>query len=220
VKTRQSKFGIIGRLFSADPPLWAGWLLLSRIATKLKSRYIGALFHAPGLYLGPGSLVLGAKFIRFGSNIYIHGHLWLEAVTQYRDQRFTPRIEIGDGVALSEDVHISCIERVSIGSHVLVGSHVYISDHGHGLYNGAVQSHPDEPPAHRPLGGGGPVEIGENVWIGDNVVIVGPISIGRGSIIGANSVLRASVPDQTIVAGVPARVVRRFNPSTGQWERS
>jgi acetyltransferase-like isoleucine patch superfamily enzyme len=219
VKPPRRKLGRIGQRFSADPFLWAGWLLLGRISTKLKSRYFGWLFHAPGLHLGPGCKVRGAKFIHFGSNVYVHGNLWLEAVTCNRDQRFAPRIEIADEVAFSEGVHISCIDRISIGRHVLIGSHAYISDHSHGQYNGSSQSHPDEPPAYRPLGGGGPVEIGENVWIGDNVVIVGPISIGRGSIIGANSVVRATVPDHTIVAGAPARVIKRFNAPAGRWEK-
>jgi acetyltransferase-like isoleucine patch superfamily enzyme len=219
VKTHWGKLDTLDRLFSADPFPWAGWLLLRGISTKLKSRYIGWLFQAPGLHLGPGSIVRGVKHVHFGSNIYVHGHLWLEAVTRYRDQCFAPRIEIGDEVAFSEGVHISCIERISLGNRVLIGSRVYISDHSHGLYKGAIQSHPDEPPARRPLGAGGPVDIGENVWIGDNAVIVGPISIGRGSIIGANSVVRANVPDRTMVAGAPARVIKHFNGLRSQWER-
>lgn len=204
---------------ASDPPLWAAWLLLGRAIHKVKSFVIGSLLGAPGLYLGPGCVIKGSRFIRFGSRVYAQGHLWIEAVTAYQEQRFSPRIEIGDAVAFSEGVHISCIEHVSIGSGVLIGSHVHISDHNHGSYHGSEQSHPDEPPALRRLGGGGPVSIGEHVWIGDNVVIVGPVSIGRGSIVGANSVVRANVPDYTMVAGVPARAIRRFDMTTGNWER-
>lgn len=61
--------------------------------------------------------------------------------------------------------------------------------------------------------------IHEDVWIGDNVVIVGPVSIGRGSIIGANSVVRRDIPDRTIAAGAPARAIKKFNDATGQWEK-
>ena len=61
--------------------------------------------------------------------------------------------------------------------------------------------------------------IQDNVWIGDNVVIVGPVTIGRGSIIGANSVVRGDIPDRTIAAGAPARAIKKFNDATGQWER-
>ena len=207
------------RSLVADPLPWSAWLLAARLCSKIKSRCLGHLFRAPGLYLGPQCTVRGSNFIRFGSNVYVHGRLWIEAISHYRGQRFDPLIEIGDDVGFSEGVHISCIDHISIGDGALIGSHVYISDHNHGSYRGLVQSHPDELPAHRQLGGGGPVEIGKSVLIGDNVVIVGPISIGRGSIIGANSVVRSNIPEQAMAVGTPARVVRLFNASIGKWER-
>jgi acetyltransferase-like isoleucine patch superfamily enzyme len=103
---------------------------------------------------------------------------------------FDPQIIIGDHVCFSDGVHISSIASISIGSHTLFGSRIYVSDHNHGIYRGDTQSSPDEAPAHRLLGGGGPVVIGANVWIGDNSVIIGPATIGKGAIVGANSVVR------------------------------
>jgi acetyltransferase-like isoleucine patch superfamily enzyme len=207
------------RRLSAEPLLWGGWNLFTVVARKLKSKFLSWIFHAPGLYLGPGCIIRGSKCIAFGSGIYIHGHLWLEAIESYRDQWLTPRIEIGDETSFSENVHISCIERIVIGRHVLFGSGVYISDHGHGVYNGAMQSHPAEPPIRRMLGGGGPVTIGDNVWLGDHVVVVGPVTIGPGAIVGANSVVRGDVPANTIVVGSPARAIKKFNEAVSQWEK-
>src|SRR5882757_10488559 len=63
-------------------------------------------------------------------------------------------------------------------------------------------------PPNENWGGGGVVEIGDHVWIGDNAVIVGPITIGRGSIVGANSVVRADGPEFTMVGGIPARALK------------
>jgi len=217
VEPRRNPPGRLRHLLIADRPIWAAWILLGRVISKVKSSFAAYLLRAPGLHLGPGCVVRGSNFIRFGSNVYAHGHLWVEAVSDYRGQRFSPHIEIADEVSFSEGVHISCIERITIGKRVLFGSRVYLSDHNHGLYKGPMQSSPDEPPTERQLGGGGPVEIGENAWIGDNVVIVGPISIGRGSIIGANSVVRADVPDYTMAAGVPAKALRRFDAPSGLW---
>jgi len=199
---------------------WLAWLLPGFIWSKFRDICRAHLLNAQKLRLGPGCVIRGSRFLHFGNNVYAHGHLWLEAVGAYRDQRFSPRIVIGDNVAFSEGVHISCIEEILIGSHVLFGSHVYVSDHNHGLYSGPVQSHAEEPPAHRRLGGGGPVDIGDNVWIGDNVVIVGPVSIGVGSIIGANSVVKRNIPPRTIAAGIPAKIIKRFDGETGQWERA
>ena len=219
MNTSSQPIGRIKRSLIADPIPWAFWLLIRRTLSKAKSIYLGWLFHAEGLYLGPGSKVSGSRFIRFGVNVYARGYLWLEALPVYRDQRFQPLIVIGDDVSISERVHISCIEGIQIGKRVLIGSGAYIGDHHHGTYSGTQQSHPDTPPASRLLGGGGPVIISDDVWICDNVVIVGPVSIGRGSIIGANSVVRRDIPDQTMVGGVPARAIKCFNEATSQWEK-
>lgn len=175
---------------------------------------------ASGLRLGPGCRIVGARHISFGRGVFVERNLWLEAVTSYRSQRFDPRITIGDYVCFSDAVHISAISSITIGRHTLFGSKIYVSDHNHGIYRGELQSHPDEPPAHRLLGGGGPVVIGENVWIGDNSVIVGPASIGNGAIIGANSVVRGPVASNTIVAGAPAKPIKVFNPATRSWDRA
>jgi len=117
-------------------------------------------------------------------------------------------------------VHISAIASIAIGNHCLFGSRIYVSDHNHGSYRGEQQSSPEEPPIHRLLGGGGPVVIGENVWIGDNSVIIGPATIGRGAIVGANSVVRGVVPSNTMVAGTPAKPIKIFNSKTGSWDKA
>ena len=175
---------------------------------------------APDLYLGPGCRVFGGRHISFGKGIYAERNLWLQAVTSYRAQRFQPQIAIGDEVCFSDGVHISSIASITIGSRCLFGSRIYVSDHNHGIYSGEPQSSPGEPPSDRRLGGGGPVVIGENVWVGDNSVIIGPATIGDGAIVGANSVVRGLVPAKTIVAGAPARPVKIFNSKTGTWDRA
>ena len=192
-------------------------LAYKALITKLRSRIISSLLRAPGIYVGPGCALRGTSFIKFGSDIYVHGHLWLEAVVTYQSQRFAPQIYIGDRVSFSEGVHISSIEKIVIGNDVLFGSHVYVSDHNHGIYKGDAQSHPDESPSKRALGGGGSVQFGENAWIGDNAVIVGPVTIGRGAVVGANAVVRADVPAFTMVGGVPAKPLRRFDTKKRQW---
>lgn len=209
----------IGGLFGADRFLWAVGLILGRGFTKSKSIFYGWVLGTSDLHLGPGSIVRGTKYIRFGARFYAHGHVWIEAVSSYGEQRFSPRIEFGEDVSMSDAVHITCIDRISIAKGTLLGSRVYISDHQHGVYKGNRQSSPFEIPTQRKLGGGGPVSIGENCWIGDNVVIVGPISIGSGAIIGANSVVRNDIPDNTMVAGAPARPIKRFDLASGEWIR-
>lgn len=207
-------------VFRDNPVGTAVPLVVGRLWHKTKSALMGSFLGAHRLYLGPGCRVIGGKHIAFGRGIFIERNLWLEAVTVYRSQRFDPKITIGDYVCFSDGVHISAILSIAIGKHTLFGSRIYVSDHNHGAYRGEIPSRPDEPPAHRALGGGGPVVIGENVWVGDNSVIIGPATIGSGAIIGANSVVRGIVPTNTMVAGAPAKPIKAFNFKTGTWDKA
>lgn len=207
------------RRFEEDPFPWAVFLLLTRLSHQVKSMVLSVLFQAPKLYLGPRCVVRGLRHMQIGANFSAHGTLWLEAVATYQNQQFAPRIVIGPHVSVSEGVHITCIERIEIKGHVLVGSRVYISDHNHGIYKGDIQSSAFESPALRGLGGGGPVLIGENVWIGDNAILVGPLVIADGTVIGANSIVRHNTDPGTMVAGSPAKAIKRFNIRLGTWER-
>lgn len=175
------------------------------------------IFEAPAAYFGPRCVVRGSNRIAFGRKFYAHSDLWLEAVTRYRDQQFSPTIKIGENVSLSKGVHVTCVQSIILGNGVLIGSGVYISDHQHGVYKGGTQSHPSQPPAERLLGGGGDVVIGDNVWIGDNVIILGPVSIGSGAVLAANAVITRDVSSNTIVAGIPAKPIKRFDERLSSW---
>lgn len=102
--------------------------------------------------------------------------------------------------------HITAINEVSIGDDVLCGANVLISDNSHGDF---LQEY-EVAPIRRKLCSKGPVHIGSKVWIGDNAIILGGVNVGDGSIIGANSVVTKDVPPYSIVAGAPARVIKRL----------
>jgi lipopolysaccharide O-acetyltransferase len=156
--------------------------------------------------------------MRIGKSFRAAEGLWLEALDRYRDQVLRPSIVIGDNVSVSRWSHISAIYQIQIGAHTLIGSNVMITDHNHGSYSGRNQSAPWIPPALRHLGGGGGVMIGKNVWIGDNVTIIGPVKVGDGAVIGANAVVVRDVAAETIVGGIPARPLKQFASSSTIWE--
>lgn len=169
-------------------------------------------------YLGRGSRVIGTRFITACEGLSIGRYAWIEAVTKSGEDLYNPQISFGRGFHASERLHISAINRIEIGDDCLFGSCVYISDHNHGSYKGAEQSRPDEPPVMRKLISHGPVVIGTNVWLGDNVTIVGPVRIGNGVVVGANSVVTHDVPSNVIVGGIPAKILKQFNFTNCKWE--
>lgn len=123
---------------------------------------------------------------------------------------------IGENCEIGDYCHFVATEKVEIGNNFLCASKVFLSDTNHGNYRGESCSSPSEPPKERPLTSD-PVFIGDNVWVGDNVVILPGTRIGNGCIVGANAVVSGVFDDNCIIAGVPAKIVKRYDKNTRQW---
>ena len=128
-------------------------------------------------------------------------------------------LTIGKDARIGDYVHINAEKEVVIGDNVLMASKIFISDASHGSYSGDIQDLPNTIPSLRELVVK-PVKIGDNVWIGENVVILQGTIVGDGCIIGANSVLNGKeYPNNSIIVGAPAKVIKKFNPNTNVWEK-
>ena len=124
---------------------------------------------------------------------------------------------IGENCEMGDMTHIVAHERVEIGNNVLIASKCFISDTNHGNYKGVDQDSPSSIPKERPLSTL-PVFIGNNVWLGENVVVLPGVKIGDGCIIGANSVVNKCLPGNVIAVGSPARIVKKWNALANEWE--
>lgn len=111
--------------------------------------------------------------------------------------------DCGTNIHIGNDVFISyccCFQDqggIYIGSGTLVGHHVVLATVDHDL----------NPEDRRPYAA--PIRIGERVWIGANAVITKGVTIGNGAVIGAGAVVTHDVPENTVVGGVPARIIKR-----------
>lgn len=127
---------------------------------------------------------------------------------------------IGEHCEMGDYVHIVAYESVTVGDHVLMASKVFISDTSHGNYGGISElpwDSPDSAPNDRELVTN-PTRIGDRVWIGENAVILAGSCIGDGCVIGANAVVKGMIEANSIAAGIPAKVVKKWNPCTKAWE--
>ena len=164
-----------------------------------------------------------ARFIR--RPIYIRGRKSLSGCAGLTTGRFCrfdleggrQALFIGENCEMGDMTHIVAYESVKIGNNVLIASKCFISDTNHGAYKGENQDSPDTPPNQRKLVTK-PVKIGNNVWIGENAVILAGAEIGNGCIVGANAVVKGCFPDHTMIAGAPARVIKIFRNETQTWE--
>jgi acetyltransferase-like isoleucine patch superfamily enzyme len=189
-------------IFSSDPFDLASGLSI-RVRAKLVGLARGIYFHK----LGRLVKIRGPNNIKLGKNVSAGDFCWIEAISYYAGRRYTPRLEICDGVSLSHLSHISCVGHVRIGKNCLVGSKVYIGDHSHGSPSNVLEIFAT-PPANRHLDDIEPIDIGENSWICDGAIILAGTRLAMGSIVGANSVVKMQSNRPAIIAGVPARIIR------------
>jgi acetyltransferase-like isoleucine patch superfamily enzyme len=183
-------------------------LMVSLIFTKIfypKARLIRLPFDIRNQRL----IKIGAEFTcGFGCRIEAHP----------KENEKGAIIEFGENVQINDYVHIGAIESIIIGNNVLMASKIYITDHNHGSYTEEDSDHPNSIPKDRKCTGY-PVVIEDNVWLGESVCVLGGVTIGKGSIIGALSVVSKSIPAYSIAVGSPAKVIKTFNFETNKWER-
>lgn len=112
------------------------------------------------------------------------------------------RLRIGIRSCVGTGSFLDATGNISIGDYVMISHTVSINSH----------SHPTSPPYHREITA--PVVIRDHVWIGAHSVILEGVEVGEGAIVAAGAVVTRSVPAWTIVAGVPAREIRKIQPES------
>ncbi|HEY3328869.1 MAG TPA: acyltransferase [Capsulimonadaceae bacterium] len=184
-----------------------------------KHAYYRLKYPAPrGLKrLGQCSFVMGpvriegAGQIEIGDNVSVGQYNWLNAITSYAGAAFTPKLVIGSGTYVGSFCCITCADEVTIGADCVLSEHVYISDCSHGLNpeRGRIMD--------QPLALGGAVRIGAGSFVGYQATIMPGVSLGKHCIVGANSVVTNSFPDYSMVAGVPARLIKTWSSEAQEW---
>jgi acetyltransferase-like isoleucine patch superfamily enzyme len=108
-------------------------------------------------------------------------------------------IRIGNRVFLGRGCEFNCTGSITIGDDCLIAAGTRFVDHDHGIALGQPMNQQQSPMA--------PILVGEDVWIGANVVVLKGVTIGSGAVIGAGAIVTKSVPPNEIWAGVPARKI-------------
>lgn len=153
-----------------------------------------------------------ARYISIGENVYVGPDVWFNVTPSLNPSE--AKVVLGRGCKIGRRATISAKNWISLGADVLLGPNVLIMDHNHEF------SDPLAPIHAQGVTEGGRITIEENCWLGYGAAIVcghSELILGRNSIVGANSVVTRSVPPFSIVAGNPARVVKRFDQPTGEW---
>lgn len=178
------------------------------IRYTLKRHFYTARYKSKFHYFGRGSLISKDTFISgkgtlsIGEGSSILAHSVIETCNKEAN------IEIGNGVSIGEYCHLTSANKIKIGNGVLTGRFVLISDNSHGF---SKIDDLETAPLSRKIISKGPVIIEDNVWLGDKVTILPGVTVGKGSIIGANAVITKNVPPFALVGGNPAKVIKIMN---------
>jgi len=193
-------------------------MLVSAILTKARSTWMRMTYPFQGFGRGVSihySCELRrsvAHRIVIADCVYIAPEVWLSVPDPA--VAGPPSVILKKGCKIGRRCMISAKNRVCLEEDVLLGPSVLITDHNHEFSNPKVPIH------SQGLTPGGTVRVERNCWLGHGAAVIansGELVIGRNSVIGANTVITRSVPPCSVVAGNPARVIKRYDPNSGQW---
>ena len=144
----------------------------------------------------------------FGNNIYVDDFPTLIGasdaniqLTSWNIGEYKGEISIGKYSLITPGVRIMSAEKIEIGDACMIAHGAYISDADwHGIYDRA-----------QPVGTTKPINIKDNVWIGDSAIVCKGVTIGKNSIIGAGAVVTKDVPENCIYAGNPAKFIKKLD---------
>ncbi|TIC87846.1 acyltransferase [Nocardioides sp. GY 10113] len=193
----------------------AAWRRLERLGDVAPGTDLAATFadFGRGSCLGfPIEGLFGAESIHIGVDTLIGRYCTL-SVGYGPGQHSLPArgLVIGDRCVIGARACLTAHDSIEIGDDVWFGKDVFVSDASHGYRDLQV-------PIGRQFGEHLPVRIGDGSWIGHGAIILPGTTIGRHVVVAAGSVVRGVIPDRAVVAGVPARVVRRHEDGVG-WVR-
>ena len=163
--------------------------------------------------LGKGCFISGKENIGIGENTWLDEGCEIIAYNSHLNQNLYANLCIGDNVRVHKRCRITCAGEIVIEDDVLLAPEVFITDHNHGMnpeYTGGYSPQPLQVKS---------VRIEKGVWLGQRVTILPGVTVGKHSIIGANSVVTRSVPEYCIAVGNPAKVIKRWNFETKKWEK-
>ena len=191
---------------------------LQRLSIKLSKCFY--FVHKPSFKsLGKHSVVYkpmmvrGRKYISLGKYCFIRNGARIEVIKDYCTDKSHLELKIGDNTTFEQRLHLTCGNRITIGSNCVFSANVYITDLDHkmdnpecNILNQGVQTKE--------------VYIGNNCFIGIGSYIFAGTKLGNNVIVGANTIVKGEYPDDVMIVGGhdgKARIIKRYDRNEKKW---
>lgn len=183
----------------------------SNLLRNAKNRFVFGEY-GKHVYIGPDVIIKRPHLVSIGDHVTIqkNSHFYIHP-SDKSSTRYLLRL--GNYVHIGVNNGISAVNSVVIEDYVLIAPMVMIMDNTHNYEDIEV------PISLQSYTEGGTVRIESGCWIGANVIILPNVTIGRQSVIGANSVVNQSIPPFSVAAGAPARIIRKYDVANKKWIR-
>jgi acetyltransferase-like isoleucine patch superfamily enzyme len=183
----------VKRLFQRFERAYADWFIRPQLETMgghcILMKPWNIRLHGPGIYFGEQIHVVTASDRKVRLCVWEH-------------QAGCGRIDVGDYSLICPGVRIDSATHIEIGANTMIAAGAYITDADwHDLYDRSQS-----------IGTTAKVTLGENVWVGDGATVCKGVTVGRNSIIGAGALVASDVPENVIVGGNPAKIIKSLDP--------
>ena len=177
---------------------------------KFKLKY---KFHKEHSLIGKIISCRNYKFVHPSKNVRIKDYCRIDCIDKWNGQVYTPDLKIGKGVIINDYFTAFVTDKCSIGDDCIFANRCTIVTENHGI-------NPENPlPYHKQALINGPVSIGRNCWIATEVIFLPNSSIGDNVVVAAHSVVNKQFPSNVIIAGAPAKIIKKYNFDRHRWEK-
>lgn len=151
------------------------------------------------------------EYINLNNYVRIKQGARIECYDKFANKTLFPELSIGEKVIIGYNFSCLVADKVVIGKNTILASNVLITSENHGM-----NPETETPYYEQPLSVGA-VSIGEGCWIGEKAIILPNVNIGKKCVVAAGSIVTKDIPDYCIAAGIPAKVIKKYDFKKKEW---